>query len=218
MNKRLFFLVLLIQFLATLFYAAGVADLRYSFIGDEYATYEFAKGIATGEVQINLFSPEGVYGENPVMGSVYQATVMKIFGINIYGWKLSSMLIIFPLGLLMFYMIKKLSDVKTAFTSLIMLDMSFYLHNFFQIGYLNNLSLLTLVVIMYLLAHIEARSRQDYIWFFALGLLTGLSWYFYIGKLFIFIVTAYLLIYFKFNPKLYKYFYLFSFLPSFWSL
>lgn len=203
----LLIILLLIQLGVTFLYAASIYNLKYSFIGDEYATYNYAKDIATGAAHPYLFSMNGVYGENPVLGSIYQASIMKIVGINIYGWKLSSIIIIFPLGLLMFYLIKKISGIKDAFLALFILDSSFYLYNFFQIGYLNNLSLLFLVAIMYLLIGLEIDSeRKNYFQFILLGILTGLSWYFYIGKLFIFIISLYLLIQYKFNKNLYKYY------------
>jgi hypothetical protein len=110
-------------------------------------------------------------------------------------------------------MLKKLFKTNYAFVGLFMLDVSFYYHNFFQIGYLNNLSLLFLVIITFILTYIEEKNTPSKLLYLLLGIITGVSWYFYIGKLFIFIVVSYLVIKFHKNHKLYHYF-LFFLLPA----
>lgn len=220
MHKRRLFLfsVLGIQILSTFFFASSLMDIKYSYIGDEYTTYQYAKLIATGTAAPNALSLNGVFGENPVLGSYYQAAVMKVFGTDIYGWKLSSILIIFPLGFLMFALVKRIANVPTAFFALLATNFSFFLYNFFQIGYLNNLSLLCLVSIMYLVTFIDPkRTNQSSLPYVLLGIIVGLSWYFYIGKLFIVIVSLYLLIFLKAQRKYLRHFIMYL-IPAFFLI
>ena len=66
-------------------------DWYFSAIGDEFLFFEHAKHITESGIT-RPFSQEGVYNHHPVMSSVYQATVMRVFGADYYGWTLSSLL------------------------------------------------------------------------------------------------------------------------------
>jgi hypothetical protein len=103
-NKSLllFLLLCFIQFTTVVFYAKQIFNIQFSFIGDEYAFYNFAHDIALNSAHPNPLALNGVYGEFPVLGSYYQGIFMKFFGSNIFGWKLSSIFIIFPLGIFFF--------------------------------------------------------------------------------------------------------------------
>ena len=77
--------------------AAVIQDLTnyyYSVIGDEYVFYWSAQRVAEGVEPANPFWQAGVYGIHPVAGTMIQSLVMSIFGIDGFGWKLSSVLII----------------------------------------------------------------------------------------------------------------------------
>lgn len=63
----------------------------YSAIGDEYAFLSRANGLLVDGIQ-RPFAQEGVYGAHPVLGSVFQAGVMRVFGRNHFGWTMSSIL------------------------------------------------------------------------------------------------------------------------------
>ena len=80
--------------LMALLIGLSVYDLRdwyFSAIGDEFLFFEHAKHITESGIT-RPFSQEGVYNHHPVMSSVYQATVMRVFGADYYGWTLSSLL------------------------------------------------------------------------------------------------------------------------------
>ena len=75
----------------------------YSAIGDEYAFFDFAKSIVLGESKLSFFrqsgfisilDQKGVYDLAPVATSVYQAFIMKLFGVDHRGWIISSILIV----------------------------------------------------------------------------------------------------------------------------
>ena len=80
--------------LVGLFLAVNVSDLQhwyYAAIGDEYLFFEHARRIADEGI-VRPFSQEGVYNKHPVLTSVLQATVMRVFGTDYFGWTFSETL------------------------------------------------------------------------------------------------------------------------------
>ncbi len=75
---------------------------KYALIGDEGVFFEYGRNIAEGTHDYNYFTFRGPYGVHPVLSSVYQGMVMRVAGVNIFGWKLSSTLAI-AASLPMFY-------------------------------------------------------------------------------------------------------------------
>ena len=80
--------------LTGVFLTVNLWDLQhwyYSAIGDEYLFYEHAKRIIDEGI-VRPFSQEGVYNKHPVLTSVFQATVMRVFGVDYFGWTFSETL------------------------------------------------------------------------------------------------------------------------------
>ncbi len=80
---------------------------KYAFIGDEYAFYDGALGVANGSIPLRFFYETGVYGDHPVLASIYPGVLMKIFGTGLFGWKINSA-IIPPLTIIPLYLWAKL--------------------------------------------------------------------------------------------------------------
>ena len=76
------------------FIAINLSDLtKWYYTGEEtYVIYNFSSSIADGITSPNFFSQTGPRPWEPVMQYYYLAAVMKVFGINFFGWKLSSVL------------------------------------------------------------------------------------------------------------------------------
>lgn len=190
-----FFILFLSQLFVLYWYAQSIASVSFSFIGDEYATYDFARYIAGNIRAINPFSLQGVYGENPVLGSYIQGFLMKILGINIYAWKMTSLIAIVPIGILTYYICKALFKKQgIAILGVVLTDVSFYYHHFFQIGYINVYSLIMLYVLLFLLIKLKFTNNDNPLLYYAIGITIGLSWYLYIGKLFVVIVLSFIAI------------------------
>lgn len=62
----------------------------WSGVPDEAHFFAAAQGFARGELKRFLLSEEGVFGYHPVLSSYYQVLFMKMFGVNIFAWRLSS--------------------------------------------------------------------------------------------------------------------------------
>lgn len=114
-----------------------LTDWYYSAIGDEYALYNFAKGMAENGLQ-RPFDLDGVYGEtNPVMASIYPALVMWLLGIDNFTWKFSliiSVAITIPGIYVLGYSV---AGRACAFISAAALAFSHYIFAFMHIGYPN---------------------------------------------------------------------------------
>jgi hypothetical protein len=63
----------------------------YSAIGDEYAFFWAAQAVLTDGIR-RPFAQDGVYNAHPILGTIFQAGVMAIFGRDHFGWMLSSVL------------------------------------------------------------------------------------------------------------------------------
>jgi 4-amino-4-deoxy-L-arabinose transferase-like glycosyltransferase len=63
---------------------------RWAGTPDESSFFMTAKGIAEGRLRRFPLSQDGVFGKNPLLSSYYQAAFMKVFGVNVFGWRMSS--------------------------------------------------------------------------------------------------------------------------------
>jgi 4-amino-4-deoxy-L-arabinose transferase-like glycosyltransferase len=70
--------------------AHDLIDWHWAGVPDESFFFEFAKAISEGRVQPFPLSENGVFGYHPVLSSYYQVLFMKLFGGDIFGWRLSS--------------------------------------------------------------------------------------------------------------------------------
>ena len=186
-SKESLFLFLL----STIFILINIIDLKswyYSIIGDEYAFYHYAKNFQFGKEKI--FSQAGVYGYHPILSSFYQALIMKTFGENNFGWRLSSLLII-PFSLPGFYLLtKELFDRRVATFSSIIFCFSFYFFAYAHLGYNNLQAIFPFVYGLYFA--ILSVKKPSYFFAFLSGCLSGLGWYtFYTARITIFIVLGF---------------------------
>lgn len=71
-------------------YASSLStSWRYAWAPDEMPFFDFGKRLAAGEA-MNAFSPHGPFGYHPVLGSLWVAWFMRIFGPAAFAWRLSS--------------------------------------------------------------------------------------------------------------------------------
>lgn len=174
----------------------------YSAIGDEYSFYNFAKEIALGKI-VNPFNQDGVYGMIPTLSSIYQAGVMKIFGINNAGWKTSMILIVIASFFPFYFLIKDLFDQKTALLSLLILASSHYLWAYIHTGYSNIEAIFPTIVSIYFFW--TGIKNNKAIFFLFAGLFAALGFYtFYSSRVTIFILLSTSLCYLLYKQPLVK--------------
>ena len=187
---------LIVLGLMALFLGLAVLDLRdwyYSAIGDEFLFYEHARRIVEEGI-IDPFSQEGVYNKYPVMTSVYQATAMRMFGVDYFGWTFSEALygIITIPGI--YLLGHTFAGRKAALFSAALFACSHYILAQSHVGY-GNLSPLPVSVWSIALFALGWRSGNP-LTLYAAGIVAGLGFYsHYSGRailpvLFLFTLTS----------------------------
>ena len=86
--------ILIVLAMTALFVGLNARDLNhwyFSAIGDEYAHFTLARTVAQEGIQ-RPFSQEGVYNHHPYMVSIYQSVFMRLFEVNNFWWRFTSVL------------------------------------------------------------------------------------------------------------------------------
>ncbi|MCX7607966.1 MAG: glycosyltransferase family 39 protein [Anaerolineales bacterium] len=150
----------------------GLPDML---IGDEGSFWLAARDIAQGKFQPPIFG-SGVY-TFPVLSSIGQSLVLKLFGIDLWGWRFSSVLAgaltVFPLYLLA----RDAFDRKMAITSSLVLATSPYFLAFSRLGY-NNIQALFITTLTLYWLYIGAK-RTSALYLFLAGCAAGFGFYTY---------------------------------------
>lgn len=158
-------------------------------IGDEGNFWGIARDIAVGNFKPSMFAV-GVY-TFPVFSSILPAWFMRLFGVSLWGWRLSSTLI----GLLtvppLYLLTRLLFDRKTAIAACIILITSPYFIAFSRLGY-NNIQALfvTTLALYWLYLGIERKSS---LYLYLTGCAVGLGFYVYFAaRMALFIALGFL--------------------------
>jgi len=196
---------LFLSLISVFFFSLMIFDVNswyYSAIGDEYAFFNLAKKIATDEAKVsvffiekslNIFDQKGVYEIAPVATSFYQASIMKVFGINHYGWIISSILIVIFSFWPFYFATKELFNRKTAIFSLSIFASSHYLWAFSHLGYWNIQGLFPAITAFYFFLR-GLKRKSAFLLLFS-GIFTGLCFYTnYFSRITIFLIILYLTI------------------------
>jgi 4-amino-4-deoxy-L-arabinose transferase-like glycosyltransferase len=178
--------------LAVTFFALNVRDLdgwRYAYIGDEGGFFDWAREIGGSG---NLFSQYGPYGYHPSLSSAYQAMVMKVFGVDYFGWKMASLLSVvatFPA----FYVLMRVAfGLRPAAFATLFLSASHYLFAYAHTGY-DNIFALFPAVSAFALFFIGWRYASSFA-LFAAGMAAGLGFYtFYSARAAIVVLAVFVL-------------------------
>ena len=132
--------VLIVLSLVGIFIGLNVQDLTdwyYSAIGDEYRFFKVASGLAEDAVW-RPFELSGVYGAfNPVMSSIYPALVMRLVGVDNFGWKFSLVLSVAATIPAMYILGHILVGRAAAIVSSMILAFSHYVFALTHTGYPN---------------------------------------------------------------------------------
>jgi len=162
-------------------YSLGISNWFFSGVGDEYNFFTYAREILLTQsgdwIISHLFSGQAVYSSHPYFSSLLQALSMKIFGMDNFGWRFSS--IFFAVAaLVFFYLFWRMFVSRTiSAVAVVMLAFSAYLIQFPKIGYNNSQALFAMSLVLWLTG-VCTRNRQA--WAYSLlGLSMGLCLYVY---------------------------------------
>ena len=176
----------LILFVVVAFIWLNGHDLRnwlYAFIGDEWSFFDLGKTINAG-YPADYFSQMGVYGYHPVANSGYQALIMRLAGVDVTGWRLSSILSVALSVPALYWGAKQMSGVPVAVVASVLYASCHLLWAYARIGYNNNDPLLVIVLAAALL-YVGLRDDRP-AFLIASGMCAGAAWYvFFTGRLMI---------------------------------
>jgi len=163
-------------------------DIPNSMMGDEGSFFETARSIALGNYRPSPFDL-GVYSY-PIFGSFWQAGILKLFGITLWGWRfasvLPSVLTIIPLYLLC----RDLFSRRVGFISSLVLITSPYFLSFSRLGYNNSQSMLVVTLCVWLV--FLGQKRESVFYLLIGGMATGLGFLTYTaGRLGIVIICLF---------------------------
>lgn len=159
---------------------------QYSFIGDEWGFFTWARNIVTSNPKPAIFNLSGLYGTNPVLSSYWQALFLKLFGVNNAAWRLSNAILLIPINIFFFLLVRMLFNKRAGLTSTLFLSASSFIFGYFRFGYPNPVSLLFFIVVLYTLA--QTYLLKSYKWGVLCGVSLGTGFYFVFGSLIPFII------------------------------
>lgn len=175
--------ILFISIIAIFFFSINLTSWKFSFVGDEWPFYDFAKQIADKNFLVNPFGMNGVFNEHRILGSIWQAIFIKLFWFDdVFGWRFSNTILILPINFFLYFWVKKLFSKKIALTTIVFASSSFYLANFLKIGYLNPIALILFIIVIFYSTKVgESFLFRDFIFLF---FWLAISFYVYIGPVF----------------------------------
>ncbi len=146
-----------------------------SLIGDEGAFWMAAKDIATGAKQPGLFE-RGVY-TFPVLSSMYQGLVVKIFGFSLWSWRFASVLAAVAGVVPTYLLAREMFTQKVATLAGAMMIVTPYFLAYARLGYNNTQSIPIVALALYLLY--AGLRRQSVFYLFLGGVVAGLGFHTY---------------------------------------
>ncbi|HEV8634678.1 MAG TPA: glycosyltransferase family 39 protein [Chloroflexota bacterium] len=156
--------------------APTLESWRYSAVGDEYGFYQVAYELYSGRTW-DMFWQAGVYGTHPLMSSWVQALAMRLFGDDIFGWKMGGVLAGAAAIPPTYVAARWLFDRPTAQVAAAVVATSHYLFSYAHTGYNNIDAVLPTVLTATLI--VVALVRPSRLVWYAAGAAAGLSLYFF---------------------------------------
>lgn len=154
-------------------------------MGDEGSFWTIARDIAVGIFKPSIFT-SGVY-TFPVFSSVIQAWFMRLFGVDLWGWRMGSML----MGILtvppLYLLAREAFDRRIAVASSIAMIASPYFIDFSRLGY-NNIQALFFVAVALYWLYLGVHRRSAFYLLLAGGI-SGLGFYTYFAARFALIIA-----------------------------
>ncbi|MFN8435637.1 MAG: glycosyltransferase family 39 protein [Anaerolineales bacterium] len=169
--------IILIGIVIGVYHLQGLPD---QLVGDEGNFWTTSRDIATGEFAPSIFA-NGVY-TFPVMSSILQAWVMKIFGMNMWGWRLSSVLFGLATVIPLYFFVREAFNRKIAIISCFVLITNPYFIAFSRLGY-NNIQALFFTMLSASWLYIGL-SRKSNLYLYLTGVASGLGFYTYFAARF----------------------------------
>lgn len=191
--------VIFIAFLGTMYSLIGITSWRFSVVGDEWACFLYAKKIAEQRLLVNPFGLRGVYGQQQVLESYYQAIFLFLFNGNYAAWKASNIVLLFPSVVFLYKFVRKLYGKNPALIVALLLAFSKYLGNIFKVGNPHCLGFFLLILCLYFSSELLCTPAKKNA--LKLGISLGLSFFAYVGPIFSFFLLPFSVPFFRRHGK-----------------
>ncbi len=154
-------------------------------MGDEGNFWTIARDIAQGNFKPSIFA-SGVYSF-PVFSSILQSWFMRLFGIDLWGWRFSSVIMGMTALPPLYLLTREGYGRKVAVVSAIALASSPYFIDFSRLGYNNIQALFFMTITLYWL-YIGLHRKSSFYLFLA-GAAAGLGFYTYFAARFSIVIS-----------------------------
>jgi 4-amino-4-deoxy-L-arabinose transferase-like glycosyltransferase len=164
-------------------------DVPNALMGDEGNFFETARSIALDQYSPSVFDL-GVY-TYPVVSSIWQAWILKIFGITLWAWRFGSVLPAVLTSFPLYFLCRETFGRRVGVASALVLVTSPYLLAFSRLGYNNSQSIFVVTLGVWLVFFGQKRASI----FYSLlgGMATGLGFLTYTaGRLGLVVTILYL--------------------------
>jgi len=156
----------------------ALQDIPIAMVPDEGNFWETARAIALHDNQ-QAFFDSGVY-TFPIASSIFQGWVLRVFGLNFWAWRFSSVIAGVITVIPLYLLAKEWFDRYAAVVAGIMMLANPYFIAFARLGYNNSQSLFPVTLCFYFLA-LGAR-KGSVLYFWLAGLTAGLGFYTYFAS------------------------------------
>ncbi len=151
-------LLLLLVILTVTINLVDLTSWKWAWWGDEGEFFITAKNIVK-EGNWNFFNLRGAYGYHPTLDSLIHAAGMKLFGVNVVGWRLSEIFLT-AAAVILIYILGTISSGRlNGFTAGVVLGSSHYLMEFNRIAY-NNTHMIFFSILVILLLVMAWRTQR----------------------------------------------------------
>ena len=161
--------------LALIVGAFALGDIPNILIPDEGSFWEAARAIALGEYRPSFFD-FGVY-TFPVASSIYQGWVMRLVGINLWGWRFTSVLAAAASTIPLYLLGRVWFGQRVAISAILMMIANPYFLIYARLGYNNAQTLFPITLSLYLWVKALQKSSFFYLWL--AGIVAGVGFYTY---------------------------------------
>ncbi len=154
-----------------------LGSLNWAGTPDESHFFMTAKAFSDGRLRRFILSENGVFGYHPVLSSYYQIIFMKLFGMNVWGWRLSSTAAFAFAIPFLYIFVRELWSRETALWAALFFGGSKLSIGYAHFGY-NNVQVYPLITASLAIFIIAARKKSLFGYYLA-GIISGLGFYTY---------------------------------------
>ncbi|HEX3043972.1 MAG TPA: glycosyltransferase family 39 protein [Bacillota bacterium] len=177
LSRGEFIKVSLIAFLGLILVASDMTSWRWAGTPDELCFFGYARDLGVNSQNQFILSQNGLFGYHPLISHYYQLIIMRLFGMNIFGWRLSSALA-FAFAIPFVYLFARdLWNTRTGYIAALLFATTPIALTFAHAGY-NNIDVYPLIFAT-ISVFVWSIRRNSVFGYYLTGIIAGLGFYTY---------------------------------------